>query len=486
MNDERWFEENASVLQGVGWDTTTPSPVAQTPSFTEKGISTLVVAPPLRRQLIVVDPADIEVRDVDWLEKGFLPQGELTVLQGHGGTSKGTHSCYWAARVTRGETHDKQAGSVLFAAAEDSIATTLKPRLIAAGADMAKVRILKLKVGDYEDGITIPDDVHQLGEMIAETGARLVVIDPILSHLSGKVDSYRDHDVKRSLSPLKAMAESTGCAILAIHHFNKDTTRGAVRSGQASGAFTNTARVVLAMVEDDEDENLRVLEVVKSNITKVGLRYQVRIDTVQVPGIEDPVVFTLNAGDSTKTADELLKAGEPRRGGKKVTAKAMILEELATGQKTMEYLKARGASLGVSGETVWRAANDLVAEKRVDKGNAGTGTPWFWWLTVDTADLVLSSSTPTANLHEQVTSSYTTIDEVSDVVTNSTVSDHDFVSSPFMTNSVVSKVPATEILRQLETRRPELIGRSDITTKTERRQLGTMLHLYERAGLVTA
>jgi hypothetical protein len=55
-----------------------------------------------------------------------------------------------------------------------------------------------------------------------------------------------------------------------------------------------------------------------------------------------------------------------------------------------------------------------------------------------------------------------------------------------MAKSVIDKVPATEILRQLETHRPELIGRADITTKNERRQIGTMLHLYERAGLVKA
>src|SRR6185312_16026158 len=147
-----------------------------------------------------------------------------------------------------------------------------------------------------------------------------------------------------------------------IHHFNKDVSRGAVRSGQASGAFSNTARVVLAMAAHDEHDDVRVLEVVKANITKVGQRQSIRIEAVHVDGVTDPVVRSVPAGVAHKTVDELLKAESRPRGGKKASAKEMILAELATGPKTMDHLKAQGVDLGASGDTVWRAANELKGE----------------------------------------------------------------------------------------------------------------------------
>ncbi len=309
--------------------------------------------------------------------------GELTILQGHGGTNKGSHSCYWAALVTNGNTDDGTSGDVIFVAAEDSLATTLKPRLIAAGADLGRIHFLLFADGGYSDALRIPDDVADLHAAVEETGARLVVIDPILTHLAAGVDSYRDHDVKRAVQPLKAMAEATDCAVLAVHHLNKDTSRGALRSGQASGAFINTARVVLAMVNHDEDEDVRFLEVVKANGSRVGVRQAIRIETVDIPGLTDPVVKTTPAGFAEKGVDELLRAGTSDKGAKKRNAKELILTELAAGPQPMEHLKARGAAIDILGDTVWRAANELKGEGKARCSNSGPGTKWFWTLTAE-------------------------------------------------------------------------------------------------------
>lgn len=42
-----------------------------------------------------------------------------------------------------------------------------------------------------------------------------------------------------------------------------------------------------------------------------------------------------------------------------------------------------------------------------------------------------------------------------------------------------------DVDRLLRTHRPELIGRDDITTPAERRQVATLLNLYERSGLLS-
>src|SRR5262249_28287848 len=146
-------------------------------------------------------------------------------------------------------------------------ASVLKPRLVAAGANLELVKPFGFRSGGFDDALSLPEDVPALREAIEDMDARLLIIDPLLSHLNGGVDSYRDHDVKRALRPLARMANETGCAALGVHHFTKTIAAGALAAIQASGAFANTARVALALAEHDEEEDLRVLEVVKSNVS---------------------------------------------------------------------------------------------------------------------------------------------------------------------------------------------------------------------------
>jgi hypothetical protein len=224
-----------------------------------------------------------------------------------------------------------------------------------------------------------------------------------MSHLAGSVDSYRDHDVKRSLRPLAQMANLTGCAAIGLHHFNKQTSAGAVASIQASGAFGNTARLVLAMAEHDEDDMLRVLEVVKTNISRKGLRKALRVDLVTVPGLSEPVPRIAEAGETEKTVDELL-GGRPSRGVKRADAKKLIIRELEQASQTLDHLKAvAAAELGVSGDTVWRGANELKAAGLVACKPEGKGGTWLWRLTGSK-----TSATPSQNPSKNGSSANTT------------------------------------------------------------------------------
>ena len=87
----------------------------------------------------------------------------------------------------------------------------------------------------------------------------------------------RTGQLKKALTPILDVAAMERCPMLRVHHFTKDTRRGALLSGNGSGAFGNTARLVLAMVHDDEDDDLRILEVVKSNGGPIGLATLYRV-----------------------------------------------------------------------------------------------------------------------------------------------------------------------------------------------------------------
>lgn len=126
-------------------------------------------------------------------------------------------------------------------------------------------------------------------DAVESLGAGLLVIDPLMSHLSAELNSNDDKEVKFALKPLSRMAQDTGCAVLCVHHLTKNTDKGAFLSGQGSGAFGNTARLVLAIAEDDEDEDVRLLEVVKTNVSKKGLTMELRVERVNLPDLEELV-----------------------------------------------------------------------------------------------------------------------------------------------------------------------------------------------------
>src|SRR5207249_5432167 len=122
-----------------------------------------------------------------------------------------------AARLTRGwsmpdgsEAGCPPAGAVIVSL-EDGIADTIRPRLEAAGADLARVRIVSTLTS--VDGIqrtpTIPDDLPQIEAAIQSVDAKLLVLDPLVATLGAETNSYRDQDIRRTLAPVAALAGRT-------------------------------------------------------------------------------------------------------------------------------------------------------------------------------------------------------------------------------------------------------------------------------------
>ena len=65
-------------------------------------------------------------------------------------------------------------------------------------------------------------DMLALRHALAEAGgARLLIVDPIVSAISG--DSHRNAEVRRGLQPLVELASSLRCALLGTTHFSKGT-----------------------------------------------------------------------------------------------------------------------------------------------------------------------------------------------------------------------------------------------------------------------
>ena len=65
------------------------------------------------------------------------------------------------------------------------------PRLIAADADLSRVHIPRILDSYGERLPLLPDDLGRLQQMITETEAKLVVVDPLMAALSARSTATR-------------------------------------------------------------------------------------------------------------------------------------------------------------------------------------------------------------------------------------------------------------------------------------------------------
>ncbi len=319
--------------------------------------------------------ADIEPESVEWLWRDRIPRGKITMFDGEPGLGKSTVvSADLAARVSTGaampgeeETFDGVPGNVLLLSGEDDAASTIVPRLLAHGADMPRVQVIR------PDAVTLaePDKIEQL---IVEHAAVLLGIDPVMGFF-GKVDSHKDQEIRRLLMPLASVAERTNCAIVCVRHLNKISGASAIHRGGGSIGISGAARSVLLVAKNPDCEDQRILASVKSNLgpPPTALVYTIVSDTIHGCG---RVVW---CGESTLTADALVA---PPKVEKEDDTSALgeacrVLHELlADGvPRPSKEVIAEALAAGVATKTLRRAKDRL--QVRATKSGVGG---WSWSL----------------------------------------------------------------------------------------------------------
>lgn len=337
----------------------------------------------------LIRASDIAPAAVEWLWRGWLAAGKLHVFGGAPGTGKTTLSLALAATVTTsGRWPDgtrADPGNVVIWSGEDDPADTLIPRLMLAGADMARVFF----VADVrEDGKSRSFDPARDTEPLRQTieavgGVRLLIVDPIVSAIAG--DSHKNAEVRRGLQPLVDAAAAMRCALLGITHFSKGTSgRDPVERLTGSLAFGALARVVLvAAKHQDAGGGLtkRLFCRAKSNIgpDDGGFEYELTETHLKTnPKITASVVAWGAAVDGAArellaTADATDDDGE---GGTMTNVKRFLVDMLSAGAVRANDVIRDADQAGYSKRSVQRAATALkiVREKR---GMAGG---WIWRL----------------------------------------------------------------------------------------------------------
>jgi hypothetical protein len=239
--------------------------------------------------LVATDVADLEMRGVEWLWPDRFALGKIGLIGGMPDMGKGQIAAFFVAAVTNyielpcGEGRTPQ-GSVLWFNAEDGASDTVKPRLIAAGANLDRENENRVHVvnnarkGGTSKTFNLATDLPRLRKLIKQIGnAKLVIIDPISAYLGvGKVDGRSATDVRGVLTPLKEMAEELHVAIVGICHFNKkDDVKSAILRICDSIAWVAASRHVFAVLDDPEDKDSKLFVKAKNNLGRdtKALRY---------------------------------------------------------------------------------------------------------------------------------------------------------------------------------------------------------------------
>jgi hypothetical protein len=345
--------------------------------------------------LTVVRLDTVEPQVVRWLWDGRIAYGKVTILDGNPGLGKSHLTIELAACITTGRSLPSasatEPGNAVFVALEDDAADTMRPRAEAAGANLERFYIVKgVPTGDGVDRpLSLPDDVAHLRALVQEKEARLVVIDPITTHLGDRVEVNKDHSIRRALQPLATMAQETGCAVVIVRHLKKNHNGNALAAGGGSMGIIGIARGGLLVTEHPDDPTKRVMVVSKSNLAKFPPALVFSIETGErgsrIEWIEE----------ASFTADELLAASlssSPADGGALGEAASWLMTQLENGPQPKAALLKQAKADGISPRTLERAKNRIGA---LHERRAGS----YYWLIRNGAgdEPTRDDPTPTGN-----------------------------------------------------------------------------------------
>ncbi len=315
----------------------------------------------LNCELKLINMEDIKCENVEWLWYPFVPYGKITIIQGDPGEGKTTLVLQMIAKLTRGETiinsETKEPINVIYQTAEDGLSDTIKPRLVAANADCSKV----LVIDDKETPLTMLD--VRLEKAISETGARLVVLDPIQGFLGADVDRHRANEIRPVMKHIAEIAEKYRCAIILVGHMNKNSNGKSSYRGLGSIDFQAAARSVLIVGRVKGEPEVRVVCHVKSSLAPEGKSIAFRLDK------EEGFQWI---GEYDVSVDDLLAADN--RGQKVREAKEFLKEILKSGSMTQKEISEEAENHGIKNKTLWNAKSDLKVE------SVKIGNQWFWML----------------------------------------------------------------------------------------------------------
>lgn len=330
----------------------------------------------ISEEIVLTTLANVESKRPEWVWPGRIARGAASTFEGNPGDGKSTLAYAIAAVVTKGGLFPdeppnifRQPEDVLIMTPEDSVEYTIRGRLDAAGADVHRCHHMATIRGlDGEERmIQLGRDIAHIEKVVRARKVGMIIIDPVTAFLDDGCNYNSDSDVRKALSPILRMADSTRCSLLWIRHLNKRSGGNVLYRGGGSIAFVGLARSAFIIAPTQDNPEARVLACMKSNLAKFPPSLMFHIEDV---GESSKVVWD---GESEQSASELFQHENPGggggngRGGKLERAKAIILEVLAGGPRGESDVMAAMEAASIGRSTYWSARKELgVQSEKLD------------------------------------------------------------------------------------------------------------------------
>ena len=345
-------------------------------------------------EVVLVSMEDIEEAPVIWLWYQWLMLAALNILSGVGKVGKSTIAYTLAAIISAGglfpDGTRAAPGNIIIWSGEDEAATVIKPRLMAAGADMSRIKFIANTLARDKRGKLIKRTFDPSKDMVSLAKAArqfkpvLAIIDPVVSSIGG-ADTHKSGEVRIALQPVVDFAMEIGCAVLGIHHFSKRASTEDPRNRMSgTHAFGDIARVNLgaAKVVRDVERKTGVLTRLSSNNGPEGGGFAYSLVQKEVrPGIEGQYIdwgdeLVGSAWDIISQAEEREENSQDRA---MEAAKDFLRVVLSGGDVLCNEVKEQAQEASIKWATLRRAKDALGVRSTKGKFDG----KWYWRLPSD-------------------------------------------------------------------------------------------------------
>jgi hypothetical protein len=345
-------------------------------------------------------------RAVRWLWEWHLKRGSLETVSGDPGLGKSQILCGLVATVTAGvpwpdgQPAPTERQNVIMLVSEETVDDELTPRLLAAGADTERVRIIKsIRKNENDEYFLVSEHLVELENAIHELGnVGLITIDPITAFLgtSKKIDSHKTQDVRSVLRGLQDILERNDVACSMLTHPPKGGGGRVLDQfigSQAFSAAPRLAHLVMWEMQPDEDgksipTGRRIYSMAKTNHKypkSIAFHLELKdvgVDEENGKRIEAPYVVWDEEIDVTAAQALAAQTGgtEPADWKKKREACAnFVVMELRDGPKSADEIQQRAKAIDFGRKVLDHACDELGIVKSKD----GFQGQWMWSLASD-------------------------------------------------------------------------------------------------------
>lgn len=306
----------------------------------------------------VIPISDVATRPPQWLWRGRIPLGAITIIDGKPGSNKSTLLYDLAARVSTDrpmpgpQPSDQIHGSsALLFQGEDSVSRVRRQIEIAEGNVNRVFICVEDQDGPQDAPVRLPDSIAFLRREIRRCCARLVVFDPFALFMAGSMNS--DRMVRRAMDPLNRLAEETQAAIVLVRHLRKSGASDALYAGVGSIAVVGASRSALMVGQHPADPALRVVAQFRSSFGPVSPSLQ-----FMPVGEGDNVRINWRGPVCKCTARDLLD-NDPDGGSALWDAMNFLLDALESGPRLVQDVKGAARNADIADRTLRRAKEKM-------------------------------------------------------------------------------------------------------------------------------